>query len=100
MKRRRARIGARTSLAGHVAAALLCAVAIAADSAVRLSCVLLVLNVAAAAVVALPLWIGELSEDRKPCGPFTEVAEVLGFLDERTPQGRIVRRLRDRGLLE
>ncbi len=100
MKFRRLRIGARASLGGHVAAALLCAVAIASDPTDRLAWVLLALSAAAVAVVALSLWIGELPQDRKPFGPFTEVAEVLGFLDERTPHGRVVRRLRDRGLLD
>ena len=48
----------------------------------------------------LSLCIGELPEDRKPFGPFTEVADVLGFLDEKTLQGRLVQRLRKLGLLE
>lgn len=100
MKLRRPHIGARASLAGHAAAALLCAVAIGANAAVRLAWVFLALNVAAAAIVALSLWIGELPEDRKPFGPFTEVAESLGFLDERTPQGRVVAWLRQRRFLE
>ena len=60
----------------------------------------LVGNVAAAAIVALSLWIGELPEHRKPFGPFTEIADFLGFLDERTPQGRLVRCLRKLRLLE
>jgi hypothetical protein len=100
MKLRRPRIGARTSLVGHAAAALLCATAIAADAAVRLAWVLFTLNVAAAAIVALSLWIGKLPEDRKPFGPFTEIADCLGFLDERTLQGRWVQRLRKLGVLD
>jgi len=100
MKLRRPRIGARASLVGHVVTALLCAAAIAGETAVGLAWTLLVLNVAAAAIVALSLWIGELPEDRKPFGPFTEIADFLGFLDERTPQGRLVRRLQERGILE
>ena len=100
MKLRRPRIGARASLVGHVVAALLCAAAIAGETAVGLAWTLLALNVAAAAIVALSLWIGELPEDRKPFGPFTEVADFLGFLDERTPQGRLVRRLRALRFLE
>ena len=44
--------------------------------------------------------IGALPEDRKPFGPFTEIADFLGFLDEPTPHGRLVRRLRRLGLLE
>jgi len=100
MKLRRPCIGARASLVGHAAAALLCVVAIATDASVRLGWVLLALNVAAASVVALSLWIGELPEDRKPFGPFTEVADVLGFLDQATLQGRAVAWLRQRGILE
>jgi hypothetical protein len=61
---------------------------------------LLALNVAAAAIVALSLWIGELPEHRKPFGPFTEIADFLGFLDERTRQGRFLQRLRSLGLLD
>jgi hypothetical protein len=80
--------------------AILCAAAIAGGTAVGLAWTLLVLNVAAAAIVALSLWIGELPEDRRPFGPFTEVADFLGFLDERTPQGRLVRRLRALRFLE
>jgi hypothetical protein len=100
VKLRRPRIGARTSLVGHAATALLCAAAIAGKTAVGLSWTLLVLNVAAAAIVALSLWIGELPEDRKPFGPFTEIADFLGFLDEGTRQGRFVRRLRRLGVLQ
>lgn len=100
MKLRRPRIGARASLVGHAAAALLCAGAIAGETAIGLAWTLLALNVAAAAVVALSLWIGALPEDRRPFGPFTEVADYLGFLDERTLQGRFVRRLQKVGLLE
>lgn len=100
MKLRRPRIGARASLVGHVVAALLCAAAIAGETAVSLASPLLALNVAAAAIVALSLWIGELPEDRNPLGPFTEIADFLGFLDERTPQGRVVRRLQTLGILE
>lgn len=100
MKLRRPRIGARASLVGHVAAALLCTAAIAGEAAVGLAWTLLALNVGAVVVVGLSLWIGELSEDRKPFGPFTEVADYLGFLDERTLQGRFVRRLKKLGLLE
>lgn len=80
--------------------ALLCAAAIAGETAVGLAWTLLVLNVGAAATVSLSLWIGELPDDRKPFGPFTEIADFLGFLDERTPQGRFVRRLRELRLLE
>lgn len=100
MKLRRPRIGARASLVGHIVTALLCAAAIADETAVGLAWTLLALNVAAAAIVALSLGIGELPEDRKPFGPFTEIADFLGFLDERTPQGRFVRRLRELRLLE
>ncbi len=100
MKLRRPRIGASASLVGHVVAALLCAAAIAGETAVALAWTLLVLNVAAAAIVALSLWIGEVPEDRKPFGPFTEIANSLGFLDERTLQGRVVRRLRALRFLE
>ena len=53
-----------------------------------------------AVAIALSELIGELPEHRKPFGPFTEAAEFLGFLDENTRQGRIVRWLRDRGFLE
>lgn len=60
--------------------ALLCGVAILGETAVGLAWTLIAVNVAAAAVVVLSLWIGELPEDRKPFGPFTEVAGVLGFL--------------------
>jgi hypothetical protein len=81
-------------------AALLCAAAIAGETSIAVAWTLLVLNLAAAAIVALSLWIGELPEDRKPFGPFTEVAEFLGFLDERTPQGRVVAWLRQRRFLE
>ncbi len=100
MKLRRPRIGAHASLVGHVVAALLCAAAIVGETAVSLAWPLLTLNVAAAAIVALSLWIGELPEDRKPFGPFTEIADCLGFLDESTLQGRLVRRMRRLGLLE
>jgi len=61
---------------------------------------LLSLNALGAALIGLALWIGKLPEDRKPFGPFTEVAEFLGFLDDRTAQGRAVAWLRERGLLE
>jgi hypothetical protein len=81
-------------------AALLCAAAIVGETAVSLAWPLLALNVAAAAIVALSLWIGELPEDRKPFGPFTEIADFLGFLDEGTRQGRFVRRLRRLGVLQ
>lgn len=100
MKLRRPRLGAGTSLVGHAVAALLCAAAIASETAISLAWTLLALNVAAAAIVALSLWIGELPEDRKPFGPFTEAAEFLGFLDANTLQGRVVQRLRKLGLLE
>ena len=100
MKLRRLRIGARASLVGHVVTAILCAAAIAGETAVGLAWTLLVVNGAAAAVVALSLWIGELPEDRKPFGPFTEIADFLGFLDEGTRQGRFVRRLRGLGVLQ
>jgi len=79
---------------------LLCAIAIHADTAPTLAWTLFWLNAVGAALVGLALWIGELPEDRKPFGPFTDVAEFLGFLDERTPQGRFVRRMRELGLLE
>ena len=81
-------------------AALLCTAAIAGEIAVRLAWTLLLLNVAVAAIVGLSHRLGELLEDRKPFGPFTEDAEVLGFLDESTLQGRFVQRLRKLGLLE
>ena len=79
---------------------LLCAVAIHVDTATSLAWILFWLNAAAAALIGFPLWIGEFPKDRKPFGPFTEVAEFLGFLDEDTPQGRAVAWLRERGLLE
>jgi len=79
---------------------LLCAIAIHADTAPTLAWILFWLNALGAALVGLALWIGELPEDRKPFGPFTDVAELLGFLDERTPQGRFVAWLRERGFLE
>ena len=79
---------------------LLCAIAIHADAAPTLAWILFWLNAVGTALVGLALWIGELPEDRKPFGPFTDVAEFLGFLDERTPQGRFVAWLRQRGFLE
>jgi hypothetical protein len=100
MKLRRPRIGARASLVGHATAALLCTAAIAGETAVGLAWTLLALNIAAAAIIGAYVWIGELPEDRKPFGPFTEIADFFGFLDERTPQGRVVRRLEKLGLLE
>lgn len=100
MKLRRPRIGARASIVGHAAAALLCVAAIAGERSVGLAWTLFALNTSAAAAVALSLWIGELPEDRKPFGPFTEVADFLGFLDQDTPQGRAVAWLRRRGILE
>ena len=54
---------------------LLCAVAIHADTAPTLAWILLGLNAVGAALVSLALWIGDLPEDRKPFGPFTDVAE-------------------------
>ncbi len=100
MKLQRPRIGARASLVGHAVTTHLCAAAIASETAVGLAWTLLLLNVAAAAIVALSLWIGELPEDRKPFGPFTEIADLLGLLDEATLQGRFVRRMRKFGLLD
>jgi hypothetical protein len=100
VKLRRPRIGARASIVGHTVAALLCAAVIAGGTAAGLAWILLALNLAAAAIVALSLWIGDLPEDRKPFGPFTEVADVLGLLDHNTPQGRAVIWLRRRGILE
>ena len=79
---------------------LLCAIAIHADTAPTLAWILFSLNAVGAVLVGLALWIGELPEDRKTFGPFTDVAEFLGFLDERTPQGRFVAWLRQRGFLE
>jgi len=79
---------------------VLCAIAIHADTAPTLAWILLGLNAIGATLVALALSIGELPEDRKPFGPFTDIAEFLGFLDERTPQGRAVAWLRHRGFLE
>lgn len=61
---------------------------------------LLLLNAMAILVITLSLAIGELPEDRKPFGPFTEAAELLGFLDARTPHGRMVRWLRSKGFLD
>ncbi len=98
--RRRPRVGARGSIAIHAVIALLCAAALQGGYAPTLASILLVLNLLALAVIALALWIGELPEERKPFGPFTEAAEFLGFLDERTAQGRFVAWLRARGLLE
>jgi hypothetical protein len=79
---------------------LLCAIAIHADTATSLAWTLLWLNAVAACVIALARWIGELPRDRRPFGPFTDVAEFLGFLDGDTPHGRLVAWLRQRGLLE
>lgn len=79
---------------------MLCAIAIRVNTATTLARILLWLNALGAALVALALWIGELPEDRKPFGPFTDVAEFLGFLDERTPQGRAIAWLRQQGFLE
>jgi hypothetical protein len=79
---------------------LLCAIAIRADTAPTLAWILFWLNAVGAALVGLALWIGEPPEDRKPFGPFTDVAEFLDFLDERTPQGRLVAWPRERGLFE
>ena len=79
---------------------LLCALAIRADTATSLVWVLFWLNAVAAAIIAFALWIGELPRDRKPFGPFTELAGLLGFLDEDTLQGRVVAWLRQHGLLE
>lgn len=84
----------------HVGVMVLCAIAIHADTAPRLAWILLWLNAIGAALVGLALWIGELPEDRKPFGPFTGVAEFLGFLDDDTPHGRAVSWLRQRGFLE
>lgn len=79
---------------------LLCGTAIHANTAPTLAWILFWLNTVGAVFVGLALWIGELPEDRKPFGPFTDVAEFLGFLDERTPQGRFVAWLRQHGFLE
>jgi hypothetical protein len=98
--RRRPKIGARVSIALHLSVMLLCAIAIHADAAPTLAWILFGLNAVGAALVVVAVGIGELPEDRKPFGPFTDVAEFLGFLDERTPQGRFVAWLRQRGFLE
>jgi len=98
--RRRPKIGARASIALHVAVMLLCAIAIRAHTATTLAWILLWLNAAGAALTGLALWIGELPEDRKPFGPITALADFLGLLDEDTAQGRFVAWLRQRGLLE
>jgi len=79
---------------------LLCAIAIHADTATGVAWILFWLNALGAAVIGLSRWIGELPEDRKPFGPFSEVAEFLGFLDNATPHGRAVAWLRQRGFLE
>jgi len=98
--RRRPRVGARGSIAIHSVIVLLCAVALQGGYAPALASMVLALNLLALAIIVLAAWIGELPEDRKPFGPFTEAAEFLGFLDERTLHGRAVRWLRDRDLLE
>ncbi len=98
--RRRPRVGARGSIAIHGVIVLLCAVALQGGYAPALASLVLTLNLLALGIIALAAWIGELPEDRKPFGPFTEAAEFLGFLDERTPQGRFIRQLRDLGMLE
>jgi len=98
--RGRLRVGVRGSIAIHGVIVLLCAVALQEGYAPALPSVVLALNVLALGIIALAAWIGELPEDRKPFGPFTEAAEFLGFLDERTPQGRFIRHLRDLGMLE
>jgi len=98
--RRRPRVGARGSIGIHAVIVLLCAVALQGGYTPTLASITLVLNLLAIAFIALAAWIGELPEDRRPFGPFTEAAEFLGFLDERTLHGRAVRWLRDRDLLE
>lgn len=92
--RRRPRVSARGSIVIHGVIVLLCAVALQGGYAPSLASIVLALNLLALAIIALATWIGELPEDRKPFGPFTEAAEFLGFLDERTPQGRFARRMR------
>jgi hypothetical protein len=79
---------------------VLCAITLQGGYAPTLASIVLVLNLLALAFIALAAWIGELPEDRRPFGPFTEGAEFLGFLDESTPQVRFVRRMRELGLLE
>jgi len=98
--RQRPRVGAKVSIAVHGVIVLLCAIALQEGCAPTLASIVLVLNLLALGVIALAASIGELPEDRKPFGPFTDVAEFLGFLDERTPQGRLVAWLRERGFLE
>jgi len=98
--RRRPRIGTRASIAIHGVIAVLCATALQGGYASTVASIVLLLNLLALAIIALAAWIGDLPEDRKPFGPFTEAAEFLGFLDESTPQGRFVRRMRELGLLE
>lgn len=87
------------SIALHLGAMLLCAIAIEADTATTFAWIVFCLNAVGVGLVGLARWIGELPEDRKPFGPFTEVAEFLGFLDEDTPQGRLIAWLRQRGFL-
>lgn len=98
--RRKPRFGARASIGVHAVVVALCAIAILSGGASGLAWSLLLLNALAILVISMSLAIGELPEERKPFGPFTEAADLLGFLDVRTPQGRIVRWLRARGLLD
>ena len=79
---------------------LLCAVAIGQDVLPTGAWIVFALNAIGAVAIVLGELIGELAWHRKPFGPFTEAVEFFGFPDENTRQGRIVRWLRDRGLLE
>ena len=88
------------SIALHVGVMLLCAIAIQAEAVPALAWILLWFNAIGAALVGVLLWSGEFPEDRKPFGPFTKVAEFLGFLEQNTSQGRVVAWLRHRGFLE
>jgi peptidoglycan/LPS O-acetylase OafA/YrhL len=98
--RKKPRFGARASITVHAVVVALCAIAILGGDASWLPWSLLLLNALAIAVITLSLAIGELPEDRKPFGPFTEAAEFFGFLDEDTPHGRAVCWLRKHGFLE
>jgi hypothetical protein len=98
--RRRPRAGVRVSITVHGVTVFLCVIALLGGYAPPLATALLTLNLLAIALIALAVWIGDLPEDQRPFGPFTEAADFLGFLDERTPQGRVVRWLREQGILE
>lgn len=97
--RKRPRIGAKTSIAVHLALMILCIIVIRAEIGTAIAWVLFVLNAIGAAAIGIKLLTDPLFDD-DPFGPFAGFARWWGADRADTPIGRFAAWLRKHGLLE